>query len=186
VNDFYVPALSAAVQYDRAAGFFSSSALAVAGTGLARLIQNRGKMRLLVGAELSEEDVRAIEGGEKLARVVERRMLADFGEIADTIARNRLGALAWMVREGLLEVRVVLPKGQGGRPLSVNESIDYFHTKKGGGDSDRGSQETNGPAGRDDTDVVRYKGVSREPGAVHPLPPQTHGLVPNCWQSPGP
>ena len=30
VNEFYVPALSRAVRYDRSAGFFSSSALAVA------------------------------------------------------------------------------------------------------------------------------------------------------------
>ena len=35
VNDFYVPALSASVRYDRSAGFFSSSALAVAAEGVA-------------------------------------------------------------------------------------------------------------------------------------------------------
>jgi len=30
LENFYIPALSASVQYDRSAGFFSSSALAVA------------------------------------------------------------------------------------------------------------------------------------------------------------
>jgi len=39
--NFYLPALSASVRYDRSAGFFSSSALAVAAAGVAR----QGKVR---------------------------------------------------------------------------------------------------------------------------------------------
>jgi len=39
--NFHIPALSASVRYDRSAGFFSSSALAVAATRVAR----QGKVR---------------------------------------------------------------------------------------------------------------------------------------------
>ncbi len=39
LENFYIPALSASIQYDRSAGYFSSSALAVAAAGVARLIQ---------------------------------------------------------------------------------------------------------------------------------------------------
>jgi Zn-dependent membrane protease YugP len=46
--DFYIPALKVSQHYDRSAGFFSSSALAVAAEGIAHLIQNGGHMRLLV------------------------------------------------------------------------------------------------------------------------------------------
>ena len=60
LNNFYIPALSACVRYDRSAGFFSSTALAVAAAGVARLIQNGGRMRLLVGAQLDEKDVEAV------------------------------------------------------------------------------------------------------------------------------
>ena len=40
LNRFYIPALSCSVRYDRTAGFFCSSALAVAAAGVARLIRN--------------------------------------------------------------------------------------------------------------------------------------------------
>ncbi|MCX7708155.1 MAG: DNA repair protein, partial [Anaerolineae bacterium] len=63
---FYIPALSASVRYNRSAGFFSSSALAVAAAGVARLIQNGGRMRLLVGAALDEGDIEAIRKGHDL------------------------------------------------------------------------------------------------------------------------
>ena len=54
LESFYLPTLSVAVQYDRSAGYFRSSALAAAAAGIVRLIRNGGRMRLLVGAELSD------------------------------------------------------------------------------------------------------------------------------------
>lgn len=131
VNEFYVPALSRAIHYDRSAGFFSSSALVVAATGVARLIANDGKMRLLVGAQLSEHDVRALHGGVELAAVVGERMTADLEDMTDAIARHRLAALAWMIQHGTLEVRVVLPKGPDGHPLAAAMCQDYYHPKTG-------------------------------------------------------
>src|SRR5437868_5052044 len=75
LNRFFIPALAASVRYDRAAGYFSSSMLAVAAAGVVRLITNGGAMRLLCGADLSEDDVAAIkQGHEQLAEVVARRM----------------------------------------------------------------------------------------------------------------
>jgi len=43
LQDFYIPALASSVRYDRSAGYFSSSALAVAAQGVAYLIKKRGK-----------------------------------------------------------------------------------------------------------------------------------------------
>lgn len=131
VHEFYVPALSRSVRYDRGAGFFSSSALAVAAAGVARLIANGGRMRLLVGAELSEEDIRALRGGADLARLVEDRMLAGLEEVEDTIVRQRLAVLAWMIHAGTLDVRVVVPRGPDGQPLPSSVAREYYHTKFG-------------------------------------------------------
>ncbi len=131
VNDFYVPALSVSIRYDRSAGYFSSSALVVAAAGVARLIQNGGHMRLLVGAQLSEQDVQALHGGEDLDAVVGRRMAADLTDLADAITKERLAALAWMVREGTLDLKVVLPTGKNGRPLPAALTRDYYHPKMG-------------------------------------------------------
>jgi superfamily II DNA or RNA helicase len=131
LHDFYIPALSCSVRYDRTAGFFSSCALAVAAAGVARLIANRGTMRLLVGAQLSEEDVHAIEQGHELHDVVGERLVAALGEPEEELMRRRLEVLAWMVAARSLQIRVVLPKGPDGHPLPASQARDYFHPKEG-------------------------------------------------------
>jgi superfamily II DNA or RNA helicase len=135
LRDFYIPALSRSVTYVRTAGFFSSSALAVAAAGVAHLVRNGGRMRLLVGAALSDEDVRAIERGEEaFESVLEQRLLEALAELerdpADPL-RKRLEVLCWMVAAGTLEIRVVLPTGPDGRPLPAEATGDYFHPKEG-------------------------------------------------------
>lgn len=131
LHDFYIPALSCSLRYDRTAGFFSSSALAVAATGVARLIANGGTMRLLVGAELSQADVHAIEQGRALDTVVADRLVAALSEPEEDVMRRRLEVLAWMVAAGRLQIRVVLPRGPDGQPLPASLAQDYFHPKEG-------------------------------------------------------
>ena len=131
LNNFYIPALSASVQYDRSAGFFSSSALAVAAAGVARLIQNGGHMRLLVGAALSEQDVHSIEQGYDLKTRVTERLLERFADPQDALLHQRLEVLAWMVAEGTLEIKVVLPCDERGLPIPASQTQDYYHTKFG-------------------------------------------------------
>ena len=131
LHAFYIPALSCSLRYDRTAGFFSSSALAVAAAGVVRLIGQGGTMRLLVGAQLSKADVRAIERGKTLDDVVGERLLAALSEPEEDVMRRRLEVLAWMVAAGSLQIRVVLPKGPDGRPLPASQSQDYYHPKEG-------------------------------------------------------
>ena len=52
---FYNPALACTVQYDRMTGYFSGDALALASRGIASLIANDGRMRLIVGCTLQPE-----------------------------------------------------------------------------------------------------------------------------------
>jgi len=134
LHAFYIPALKASVHYDRMTGFFTSSALAVAATGIAHLITNGGRMRLLVGAQLATKDVQAIREGHDLHEVVAARLdaaLPNPETLADELMRDRLAALAWMVATGAIEVRVVLPKGPDGLPLPAPEAREYFHAKVG-------------------------------------------------------
>jgi len=131
LENFYIPALSASVRYDRSAGYFSSSALAVAAAGVARLIQNGGHMRLLVGADLSEQDVEAIQHGHSLKERLSQRLLERFHDPQDALLRERLAVLAWMVAEGTLEIKVVLPRAENGLPLPAPQSEDYYHAKMG-------------------------------------------------------
>ncbi|NCC31349.1 MAG: DEAD/DEAH box helicase, partial [Chloroflexia bacterium] len=131
LHDFYIPALERSVHYDRSAGFFSSQALSVAATGVVQLIKAGGHMRLLVGAQLDEQDVKAISQGHDLATCVSQRMLDVFDDPEDALLRERLAVLAWMIADGTLEIRVVLPKGVNGLPLPASQSRDYYHAKEG-------------------------------------------------------
>ncbi len=132
LETFYLPTLAASVRYDRSAGFFRSSALAVAAAGIVRLIQNEGRMRLLVGAELSEQDVEAIKKGyEQRDDVLARNMLGQFPDPGDGQLKQRLDALTWMVANGTLDIKVVLPLDEQGYPIPGSEAHDYYHTKKG-------------------------------------------------------
>lgn len=131
LENFYIPALSASLRYDRSAGFFSSTALAVAAAGVARLIQNGGSMRLLVGADLSEQDVEAIQQGYDLKERLTQHLLERFPDPEDALINERLQALAWMIAEGTLEIKVVLPRDERGLPLPAPQSMDYYHAKMG-------------------------------------------------------
>ncbi len=131
LRDFYLPALERCVRCDRTTGFFSSVALALAATGIVRLIQNGGHMRLLCGAQLDKKDVEAIRQGAELKGVVGNAMAGCLSEPGDTSVRARLEALAWMVASGKLEIRVVLPRGQDGLPLPGDQAREYYHPKEG-------------------------------------------------------
>src|SRR3954452_22236295 len=66
VRLFYVPALEAAVRYDRSTGYFTATALTLAARGIEGLVRNNGRMRLVVGCTLGQNEVEAIEKGQKL------------------------------------------------------------------------------------------------------------------------
>lgn len=135
LETFYLPTLAASVHYDRSAGYFRSSALAAAAAGIVRLIHNQGTMRLLVGAELSEPDVTAIKAGYDQREAIARAMLTQLPD-AETLRldgplKQRLDALTWMVANGTLDIKVVLPLDAHGFPIPGNQAHDYYHTKKG-------------------------------------------------------
>jgi len=129
LRDFYIPALSRSIRYDRSAGYFSSSALAVAAAGVARLISNNGKMRLLAGADLKEQDIAAIQKGHDLSEILKKKFLS-FLHDPEELAKQRLEVLAWMVANDTLKIKVVLPQKYG-KPIPAPESLDYYHPKEG-------------------------------------------------------
>lgn len=132
LRTFFIPAMAASIGYDRAAGFFSSTMLAVAAAGVSRLILNGGKMRLLCGAELSEEDVQAIrEGHATLEKRLESRLMTRLVLPESDYVHNRLKVLAWLVGTGQLEIKVVLPTDRDGLPLPATKAESYYHPKEG-------------------------------------------------------
>jgi DNA phosphorothioation system restriction enzyme len=127
VRDFFIPCLETSVLYRRAAGYFSSSGLALAARGVASLASRGGKMKLVVSPHLQPDDVEALQAAsDKPAdaiRAIAARSLAD---IEDALIKDRLNALAWMAASGLLEIKLALRLDPQG-----NYSRGIFHEKAG-------------------------------------------------------
>ena len=133
LSDFYVPALSRSVRYDRIAGYFASSAFVSAAAGLARFVNGGGVMRLIVGVQLSESDCAALSGEANLDDIVAQR-LSTASLLDDDIKRRRFQVIAWLVREGRLQIRIGVPCGSDGMPLAAGHPDNdgrYFHAKSG-------------------------------------------------------
>ena len=132
LNSFYIPALERSVAYARIAGFFTSASLSVAAKGIASLVSRGGRMRLLVGAQLSEQDVDAILRGIELQDTLAQKfqgILTDPETLADHLVKRRLETLAWLAANDRLDIRVVVEADpQTGVPITSN---GYFHAKTG-------------------------------------------------------
>lgn len=130
LETFYVPALSRATSYDRSVGYFRSSALSVAARGLTRFINAGGTVRLLCGAEISAVDRDALLGKGTLdgafADTLAQRLVTD-----NEVDRRRLEVLAWLAREGRLQVRIAVAVDGAGNPVVGGQNDPYFHEKIG-------------------------------------------------------
>ena len=134
IEDYYVPVLGASVRYDRIAGFFSSSSLAVAARGVADFIANGGKMRLITSPRLNSEDIDIIK---KIADDSASLTLVDFGinvnNLENEFERNHVKALGWMLANGLLKMKLAVVYNEDGS-ICNNELISekgLFHQKVG-------------------------------------------------------
>ena len=127
---FYIPALQRAVRYDRSVGYFRSSSLSVAAQGLAHFIAGGGRMRLLVGTDLTEDDCRAMSGRIQVPDVLAERLASELVP-SDEIAERRLEVLAWLLQTRRLFVRIAVPVDDDGRPMPGGADAPYFHEKIG-------------------------------------------------------
>lgn len=124
INDFLVPALRNSIVYKRAAGFFSSTALVRLSKGISGLVNNNGKMKLVVSPYLSEEDIEAIKEGYKSREVVISEALkrALVQELSET-ETDRLNLMIDLIKKGILDIKVAV--------LDNNQDIGMYHEKIG-------------------------------------------------------
>ena len=171
VRLFYVPALEDAERYDRLTGYFNANALALASRGIEGLVRNGGRMRLVVGCTLDLPEIEAIEQGEQLRILVERRLAKLPLAPPDTGSADALELLAWMVGRGILDVKVAVPCDADGKPIPAD---GIFHEKSGiiedrGGDriAWTGSLNETGAGWRHNWESISvYTSWGPEPGRV--------------------
>ena len=111
-KDFYTPALKTAVKYDRAVGFFSSEALVSNLQGISGLIKNDGKMRLIIGHPLDEQEFDAVKQGYRMQSLVAsfQEKLSSILENLETKDGTRLSLLSYLIAANRLEIKFALRK----------------------------------------------------------------------------
>lgn len=133
-GDFFNPVLRRSLRCSRAGGRFTSKNLAACAEGMQEFIQNDGRMELAMLPEFSEEDVEAIRRGIRDERdVLEEGWIRDMSEISEKFVEDHVKALSWMLANGNLEIRIVMPRdGEGKivRHAALRES-QIFKKKTG-------------------------------------------------------
>ena len=118
LKEFYIPVLSQSVRYYRIAGFFSSTSISVAMRGVEAMINNGGKIKMLVSPELSEEDYEILKNN----NFSDSSLLFKKFNIDDIRENDHLQLFAWLLANGKLEIKIVINK---------NAKNSLFHQKIG-------------------------------------------------------
>lgn len=123
VQNFYIPLLDKAVLYQRAVGFFSSTALIEISYGLSNLLRNGGKIQLIASPRLQQEDIDAIEKG-YLERnsVIEKVIFDSIIEPTNYYEEQRLNLLATLIANNSLDIKIAFIK---------NNKFGIYHEKVG-------------------------------------------------------
>ena len=135
LQNFYVPVLAETYRYDRVAGYFSSRVFSSIAKGITGLVRNEGKLRIITSHVMTASDVKAIEeninDNWENSKLIDK-FLYEFkkdGNLENIIISNHLGAFCWLLREGHLEIKIVVPSKHID---SYNASdMEKFHPKLG-------------------------------------------------------
>ena len=112
MEDFFIPALSLSVKYDRGVGFFSSGWFRQAAKGLTQFAANGGKARWITSPILSETDwVALMDGVERnVSPRLEALLSSNINALENELEKDTLSAISWMICDGVIELKLACPK----------------------------------------------------------------------------
>lgn len=122
--DFYIPLLQQAVSYQRAVGYFSSSALIEISKGISGLVQNGGKIQIVASPYLSDEDITAIQKGYELRdEIIKCALIRELNEGKNLYEQERLNLLANLISDGVLDIKIAFTEH--------DNNLGMYHEKMG-------------------------------------------------------
>ena len=117
LRSFLLPSIDACIRYDRVTSYYTVESLLAISQGIESLYRKHGKMRLIIGVHSFP--------GEFIDAVVRNKYLKDqideirkslrlgIESIKDSLERQRLATIAWMIEDGLLEIKAAGVIGDG-------------------------------------------------------------------------
>lgn len=130
IADFYIPALECAIQYDRKSGFFNSAILSKVARGLGAMLEQEGKMRLIMGCRFSPQDLQAIEQGYELKEALTICLARDLQPPTNFSQLKHWEILSWLIAHSFLDIKIAIPLKDNGLPLELDHH-HLFHEKTG-------------------------------------------------------
>ena len=124
-EEIYIPLLSKSKYYTRGVGYFSSKWLSINLQGLIPLIERGGKVTYITSPFLEESDYEAMVQGSKAKQEKYLRGIFEnrYRDIVTSLQRDLLVALSWMIADGVIEFRFVIPKNKHG---NYHQKIGIF------------------------------------------------------------
>ena len=133
-EDFFNKVLTESVKCSRFGGKFSSINFARCAEGMQKFIENRGKMRLILVNYFSDEDIEAMQKGtQNETDLIIKNWITEFSQIKTKFDEDCVKALAWLLKEGTLEIRIIVVTDPYGKVLTSSEieNIGYLNRKLG-------------------------------------------------------
>lgn len=111
IADFFIPALSSSIQYDRGVGYFSSGWLRITSKGMFNFAENGGHARWVTSPILDPADWGALQTGDSARNdpILLASLSRSIQDLERTLETDTLSALAWMVADGILTFKLALP-----------------------------------------------------------------------------
>ena len=112
--DLQIPLLKHARYYDRGVGFFTSGWLRTVAEGIACFAGRGGLARIVTSPKLERTDWEAIVHGsrEQKSQTISKSIALTVEQLKQQLEFRTLDALAWMIRDGLIQFKFALPSGR--------------------------------------------------------------------------
>jgi superfamily II DNA or RNA helicase len=114
IEEFYVPLLSRSVHYRRGVGYFTTNWVKSAARGIAELAENGGTARWITSPKLQEEDWKALQKGDEARTndILKKTLDETITNLRYDLEYETRNAVAWMIADGLLEIKLAVPTRQ--------------------------------------------------------------------------
>ena len=111
LKKFYIPALKESIKYDGAIGFFSTHGLFRVLQGIEGLVKNNGKMRLVIGKPLKDEEYNALmenKISDQYLSAWKEDWTKLFASEHSEVNRYRLEIFSWLFNNNYLEIKYAI------------------------------------------------------------------------------
>lgn len=111
IRDFFIPALSCSISYDRGVGYFSSGWIRQASNGMCEFAAHGGKARWITSPIFEEKDWEALQTGSdaKTNPFLFQILQKNINTLQQSLKEDTLSALAWMVADEIITFKLALP-----------------------------------------------------------------------------